>query len=114
VSERCFLTISLTCRNSQKSIYSISMTIELDFRDFLPARLVQVARFGCGHAHPSPGEKQRGVSTMVLLDTIQRSHGQKSGILKSFRNNLNILCHPISNTHQLGRNVGGDRNQKRK
>jgi len=54
------------------------MTIELVFRDFfcfLPARLVQVARFGCGHAHPSPEEKQRGVSTMVLLNTIQKSHG---------------------------------------
>jgi len=90
------------------------MTIELDFREFLPARLVQVARFGCGHAHPSPGEKQRGVSIMGLLGTIQKSHGQKSGTLKSFRNNLKILCHPISNTHQLGTNGGGDRNQKRK
>ena len=35
-----------------------------------------------------------GISHVLLG---RKSHGQNSGSLKSFRNNLEILCHPICN-----------------
>ena len=37
------------------------------------------------------------ISTMLLLGTNRKSHRQNSSLLKSFQNNLKILCQPISN-----------------